>query len=187
MNREDFDYLRQPLIGCLLVFVVLGVIAIGGWYGVKQLKQENHQLQSRVQQAEAGRQQHAQEQAQAKASQPAFEKLQARGVLAPEDRLAWVEKLTHWQSLVSLDYQIEPQGRFDAPASVEHIIAYRTPIRLTAAVKDEEQALQLVEDVQTGTGWPLQNYCVMQLMPNAEVGRWVSVQCQIDWVTMGVA
>lgn len=186
MTGADLRHLRGHLLLAGALAVAGGVLLLGAY----QARQEAHlRLGTATRAAQTA--QHQLRQAQedegtTRETIARFQALQAQGLVGPEQRLEWIERLKGLQqrlALPTLDYEIRPRQL--APGADPLRLA-RSTMLLRVEVLHEEDFLAMLADLaQEPTALVYPQRC--RLHPSeVRTGRipYLTAECELEWLTL---
>lgn len=127
------------------------------------------------------------EEAEIKAKSALFRQLEARRIIGPEQRLAWVEtinSIVQRRRLFAIDYEVAPQQAFGAPAGPYQFgdsgMRFRLPLLhendLTGFLTELRQQAPAIVHVEN---------CRIDRAGGGEtVGPGLNAQCALRWITL---
>ncbi len=188
LRLDIFTPLRLPL---LVLAVTLGMSALLD-YASGQFAGNMEAVQSRLQQdlhdVRLRQMQARNREASFRVDAETYGQLERRGLVGPEQRLAWValvRRLSAAQGLSRSDFQLAAQRPYARLASDEggslRLSASRSSLTLEAA--HEERILAFLDDLMAAApGLLLLQGCQMEAARAASV--LVTARCNLDWITL---
>lgn len=190
--REEFAYLRRPLL-IFIAALILGGVAVGisSWMlgqrelALEETRRRHNDALARLQSAEK-------ELDEIRRFQPRFLQLQAAGIVGTENRLAWVESINHSQQrhkLLSVEYEIEPQQlvNLSAPIALGDYQLRASRMMLRLGLMHDMDLFNLLDDLAHAGLYTAQDCRMRRLEAAAEAGLSprIKADCTLVWVTLG--
>lgn len=192
ISPKDLRALAVP-IAALVIALAAGVGTLT--YGITESARAERQLQLARQtrlQAEARVRQVGAEASELQDKGQRFRQLLARGVVGPEARLMWIERLRvieHQQKLFRLDYELSPMQKLrDAPSGAVNASAMTVSLPLL----HEGDLLALLDGLRaTENALVIPTDCAIERLPAGTVRVAVGgppptlrAECRLTWVTL---
>jgi hypothetical protein len=193
VDKNALIRLAQPLL-ILLAVLVAGGAAIR--YGYGELKQREVRLakqESLLNEARKRYMDSDQEKETILRFLPAYQELQKTGVLAPEQRINWLESVraVHGKvGLFSVDYELEPQREYPHAADLHAgmLKVQQSPMKLRLGLLHEVDFLKFFSDLAADrSGLFSVNRCLLSRVGAAgstTAGANLNAECQLSWITV---
>lgn len=189
MTLGQLSRLRWPLLTSLVL------AAAGAWlvWTAKDAYQVQRQALRREEEAfRQGRdrlQRAEREEAEIRETIGRFRALEARGVVGPEQRLEWIERLRTARErlqLPALDYELRPRRALEGGPAPAPATGYRlatSTMRLRAELVQEEDLLRLLDDLRAEPSAIVRPmWC--RVARSETGGRGLAAECEVDWITV---
>jgi hypothetical protein len=186
--------LTYPLLGLVSALVLtLGLVFLSYRYQHQQvlLLDKNQQ---QIQQIKSKLVAHVQEQALRQQYLPAYQRMQAKGLIAAEQRNLWVTQLQQiyqQHKLLAIDYSIKPQQKMHT-ADLGPFSLVLSPMYLSMDLLHEGDLFKILDDLQQNAPPFVLRQCeltmpidaninIAQLTPN------LKAHCRLDWMSLNTS
>ncbi|MBL8439010.1 MAG: hypothetical protein JNM61_12490 [Zoogloeaceae bacterium] len=186
MSRDDLLRLRWPIIAAVVMALAGGYLV---WLAqirhearealLARLASEYRRTHGRLLQAQG-------EEAQIREAIGRFRRLEDRGVVGPEHRLDWVERLAAVRqrlNLPALEYELRPRQPLDPAAASARLRVTRSAMEVSATVLHEEDLLGLLAGLQAEPSAIVRPTECRLARPTSGQGG-LSAHCALDWITL---
>lgn len=187
MKLDDLSRLRWPL---LTAVVLAGAGAQLVWLaesGYESRHQELRRAEDEYQRGHSRMLRAERDEAQIRETIGRFRALEARGVVGPEQRLAWIERLRAAREqlrLPTLDYELHPRRPLDGAAVAA--AGYRlssSAMHLRAELVEEEDLLKLLDELRAEPSAIVRPmWCRMGRDQGG--GKGLAAECELEWITV---
>jgi hypothetical protein len=196
MEKSALIRLAQPLV-ILLIVLIAGIAGIR--YAQGQLKQRESRLTAQDSLLNEARKRYLdsdQEKETILRFLPAYQELQRTGVLAPEQRINWLESIRAVNGkvgLFSVEYQLDPQRDYPRASELNagQLRIQHSPMKLRLGLLHEGDFLKFFGDLAADrSGLFALNRCRLSRVgvgapgqaPNT--GPNIDAECQLSWITV---
>jgi hypothetical protein len=190
-NLNDDKPLVYPLLGLACALVMMsGLVFFSYQYNQQQALLLNT-AQMQLQQARLKQTANVQDVALRKRYLPAYQELQAMGLIAQEQRSLWIERLqTIYQQhkLLGIDYRIEPQQKING-ADLGQFSLVQSRMHLSMDLLHEGDFFSMVDDLPQHIPPFVLRECELSMPIEATINSEllkpnISARCSLDWLSL---
>jgi hypothetical protein len=191
--KEDFPLIRTAVI-LLAMVIILSIAGIAGSIYAKDLMQKNkNDNQRQLADTRTKLNLVREEEQQIRLYHAKYLKLIEEGMLAKEDRLAWIENLgaVHKnRKLFGLNFQIEAQQPVQADAALPqgNLALYGSTMKLTFSLLHEGDLFNALNDIRDwNRGFSLLRECTLTRTgkdTDMSVSPHLKAECTLAWLSL---
>lgn len=187
MTFDQLSRLRWPLLACVVLAAAGAQLVWLAEAGYQSRRDELRRVETDYRHGHSRLQKAEQEEAQIRETIGRFRALEARGVVGPEQRLEWIERLRAAREhlrLPALDYELRPRRALEGaavPAAGYRLSA--STMHLRAELVQEEDLLRLLAELRAEPSAIVRPvWCRMSRPQSASQG--LAAECELEWITV---
>lgn len=194
LSRRDLPKLGLPLLACIIMCIVAGLLAWGSQLDARKAELERNTATATKNQIEQRLRQVRTEELEIKERTQLLQKLRDSGIVGEEKRLDWMEMLRDTQRelrLPGMNYEFGAQTSLDNGSDPTYAW-FSSPMRLQLRLLHEEDMLNFLARVQKDAkALVIVRSCNLAPLPRQGDGRetvaQLGAECELQWLTARTA